>query len=253
MQNAAFAATGCNAVYVALRVHVRHLAPLMQALAQAGGGGNVTVPYKQVAAAVVDHATDVVAATGACNTFFLADDKLHGDNTDVAGFAAVTSQLLGSPAGLRALVLGAGGAARAALFSLLRQEAANICVLARTTASVEAMLHRLDPERRRTSAIAHAAALRGESFDLVINATALGLGAGDPLPLDLGTLARAGAALDLTYTPAGDTNWTRHAQSLGIRSANGLAMLVEQGAAAFERWTGGDAPRSVMRVALGIR
>jgi shikimate dehydrogenase len=249
IQNAAFTAAGCNAVYLALRCVTAELGPLMRLLAAAGGGGNITVPHKQHAARIVERASPVVHATGACNTFVLSDGELYGDNTDVAGFAAVARQLTGEADASRALVLGAGGAARAAVFSLLQQDAARITVVARTTAAVRALIDHLDPAGERVAGAA-AADLPGQRFDLVVNATPLGLAERDPLPIDLATLAHAGAAFDMTYTHAGPTAWTRHASALGIPAAHGHDMLVEQGAASFELWTGRPAPRDVMRAAL---
>jgi len=250
IQNAAFTAAGCNAVYVALRCDAVHLASVMRTLAAAGGGGNITVPHKQAAARALDQASPLVDATGACNTFFLANERLYGDNTDVAGFTAVARRLLPSLAGRRALVLGAGGAARAAVLSLLQHEAAQIVVASRTATTTRALIDQLDRHRQRISAAAGTASVQGERFDLVVNATPLGLADGDPLPIDLATLAHAGAVLDMAYSATGETAWIRHAQHLGIATAHGHDMLVEQGAAAFELWTGRAAPREIMRAAL---
>ena len=102
------------------------------------------------------------------------------------------------------------------------------------------------------SAAADAASLAGERYDLVVNATSLGLRAGDPLPLPLETSIGFGAALDLVYTPA-ETAWVRALRERGVRAADGLAMLLHQGAAAFERWWGIPAPIAAMRAVLPLR
>jgi shikimate dehydrogenase len=95
-----------------------------------------------------------------------------------------------------------------------------------------------------------AADLRQQEFDLVVNATAAGIADGDPLPLDLATLGRTGAALDLVYRADGTTPWTTHARQLGVAAADGREMLLGQGSAAFQRWFGIPAPVDVMRAAL---
>lgn len=247
IQNAAIAAAGLDGVYVVLRCGADDVAPALVAIARAGGGGNVTVPHKLRILPVLDRSTAAVRRTGACNTFWLEEGRICGDNTDVAGFRAAAGRLIGSCAGARVLLLGAGGAARAAAAALGEDGAAEIVVLGRS------------PERARRLAddfAAHGApvvavqalAAPAEPFDLVVNATPLGLGAGDPLPLDLATI-RAGAALDLVYHTGG-TRWTRHAAALGIAAADGALMLLAQGAAAFERWWGRPAPIDAMHAAL---
>src|SRR5690606_25709966 len=118
-QNAAFAAAGVDGVYIALRCEAEAVPGLMTGIARAGGAGNVTVPHKALAARLVDRATDAVRRTSACNTFWLEDGRIHGDNTDVAGVRSAMERLTGSVAGARVLLLGAGGAARAAVCALL--------------------------------------------------------------------------------------------------------------------------------------
>ena len=113
-QNAAFDAAGVDGVYVALRCEPEAVPRLIAGIAGAGGGGNVTVPHKEIAAASVQRRTESVERTGACNTYWSEAGVVWGDNTDVAGSALSIRALLGGPpAGARVLVLGAGGAARA--------------------------------------------------------------------------------------------------------------------------------------------
>jgi shikimate dehydrogenase len=247
VQNAAMAAAGVDAVYLALRCAAADVPGLMAGIARAGGGGNVTVPHKSVAAAAVEAPTAVVRRTGACNTFWHEDGRIHGDNTDVAGIAGAAAALVGELAGVRALLVGAGGAAAAALCALLDAGADHVSLLNRSEARAIELGRRLDPAGRRTSH-ADRSAIAGEAFDLVVNATSLGLHAGDALPLDLSTL-RAGAALDLVYRDGG-TDWTRHAHTLGVPARDGTEVLVLQGAAAFERWFRLPPPLAVMRGAL---
>jgi len=113
IQNAALEDLELDGVYVALRaVSPDEMAAFMRGLARAGGGGNVTLPHKEKAATVLDVPSQDVRRTGACNTFWSQDGKIHGDNTDVQGFARALEAFLGEPpGGYRALVLGAGGSA----------------------------------------------------------------------------------------------------------------------------------------------
>lgn len=248
-QNAAFAAARVDGVYVPLRCSDADLPGLLLGIARGGGAGNVTLPHKERAAAVVEVATDAVRHTGACNTFWLEGGRVHGDNTDVAGFLHAAAALAGDAAGARVLLLGAGGAARAALFALLGAGAREVVLLNRTPDRAAALAAALDPGGSRTRVVAGGRSVAGERFDLVVNGTSLGLHGADPLPLDLETLAGCGAALDLVYAP-GETRWIRGAREMGVAAADGTEMLLRQGAAAFERWWGRPAPLDAMRSAL---
>jgi len=248
-QNAAFRAAGVDGIYVALRCDAAALPGLMRGIARAGGGGNITVPHKLEAARIVERATAAVQRTGACNTFWEEEGRLCGDNTDVAGFRAALRAVLASPAGARVLVLGAGGAASAALAGLEEERAAGVTLLARSPSRAEELRRRFEAGRLEIRVARGPEDIHGERFDLVVNATPLGLRPDDPLPLDAADLAAAGAVLDLVYG-AGPTRWVEAARALGIPAADGMLMLVEQGAAAFERWWGVPAPVEAMREAL---
>jgi shikimate dehydrogenase len=245
-QNAAIAAAGLNAVYVALRCAAPSVEGLMRGIAEAGGAGNVTAPHKERAALVLDAPTAAVEATGACNTFWLEGGRLHGENTDVDAFAAATRELIGAPAGARVLVLGAGGAARAAVTALLRARADAIHVLARTPARARSLRDQLDVKGRRITVLERPDPLRREGYDLVVNATPLGLQAGDPSPLDLDQPGRVGAVLDLAYRSE-PTQWMEDARHRHIPADDGRAMLLHQGAAAFRCWFGVEPDLAVMR------
>ncbi|HEX9108308.1 MAG TPA: shikimate dehydrogenase [Longimicrobiales bacterium] len=249
MQNAAFASAGLDAIYVALRCSTDDVPGLLRALARAGGGGNVTVPHKGVAAAAVDDPTPAVIRTGACNTFWLEDGRIRGDNTDVAGFLATVRRLVPPLKGGRALLLGAGGAARAVVAALLDDGVAEIAVRNRSRVRAEALIASFNDGAEPLRLAPDDQTLRRERFDLVVNATSLGLHEGDESPLDLSGFSHVGAALDLVYLP-GETAWVRSARALGIPAADGLHMLVGQGAAAFERWFGQPAPVEAMRTAV---
>jgi len=249
IQNAAFRAAGADGVYVALRCTPEALPGLMRGIALAGGGGNVTVPHKEAACRVLDRASAAVTRTGACNTFWHEAGALCGDNTDVAGFRAAARELVPTTAGARVLLLGAGGAARAALAALEEEGGAAVTVLARTPARARELKDRPGASGLSIRVVADAADVNGEHFDLVVNATPLGLRPGDPLPLDLSTLGSAGAVLDMTYGTE-PTPWVAAARALGIPAVDGIPMLIAQGAAAFERWWGAPAPGEAMRAAL---
>jgi len=247
-QNAAFRAAGVDGVYLALRCSGADVPGLLRGIARAGGGGNVTVPHKAVAAESVELRTSAVERTGACNTFWLEDGKVCGDNTDVAGVRAAIRALIGDPAGARVLLVGAGGAARGAVAALLDDDVASIHLLNRTPARARDLVEAF-PEGSALGIVTGVAELRGERFDLVINATSVGLHPGDPLPFEFDTVGGVGAALDLVYAP-GETRWVREARAAGIPAADGIEMLLHQGAAAFERWWSRPAPLEVMRAAL---
>lgn len=248
VQNAAFREAGVDGVYVALRCNQEDLPHVMRGLSRAGGGGNVTLPHKERAAAVVDSPTPAVRRTGACNTFWGEDGHIHGDNTDVEGFRRALRRFLGRSAeGARVLLLGAGGAARAVLVGLLDEGVDEVLIQNRSVERARAVARRIGGERVRVADDPSVA--DGEAFDLVVNATRLGMETDDPPPLDLGRLQRVGAVLDLVYGPAG-TAFVRAAETVGIRAVDGGEMLVQQGAVSFERWWGREAPLESMREAL---
>jgi shikimate dehydrogenase len=251
-QNAAFRALGLDAVFVALRCGADELPGLLRGIARAGGGGNVTVPHKALAARTVERPSDAVARTGACNAYWLEDGAIHGDNTDVAGASAAIAALLGrAPAGARVLLLGAGGAASATLCALADARAERIVIANRTPERAHALAERFRTPGVRMDVVESVDALAGERFDLAVNSTSLGLAPGDPLPLDPGAArVTIGAALDLVYA-RGETAWVRAMRARGIPAVDGKEMLLQQGAAAFRRWWGMEPPLEVMRAALG--
>lgn len=248
MQSAAFAASRVNATYVALRCDSGDVPQLMRAIARAGGGGNITIPHKVTALAGLDVRSRAVDATGACNTFWLEGDAVHGDNTDVQGFAAAARALIGDLEGSESLVLGAGGAARAAVFALLEHGARSVTIANRDLDRARTLASHLDPNGERLRVISPDAQ-RGAAFDLVVNATPLGLTNDDIMPFVLPAFGRVGAVLDLAYRRGG-TALVHQAAALDIPARDGFDMLLAQGAAAFERWTGQTAPLEVMRSAL---
>ena len=243
MHNAALRALGLDAVYVALRVPAPGLGSALATVAAAGGAGNVTVPHKQAAERCMARKTELCARAGACNTFWTEQGALVGDNTDVVGILAALRQL-GVDGGGTWLVLGTGGAARA---------------VAVAAAQARADLHVLSRDAARARAFADWAGAGGSPVapargtldpDVVINATPAGLKQGDPLPFEPDRSARLRAALDLVYAPGG-TRWVRSLRAAGVRAQDGREVLVQQGAAAFQRFfPDRTPPLEVMRAAV---
>lgn len=249
LHGAAFRALGIPAAYHRVRAAAGEVGPLMRSVARAGGGGNVTLPAKGAAAAALDAAGAAVRATGACNCFWGEGGELAGDNTDVEGFRRAVAGLVpgGTEEGLagrRVLLLGAGGGARAVLRGCLEEGAASVDLLNRTVGRAEAAAREVAGGDGRVSVLEDRAGLASR-YDLVVNATSLGLAADDPLPLDLSEL-EAGAAFDLVYGEEG-TAWTRHARRLGVPARDGLEMLLRQAAASLRRWLGVEPPLEAMR------
>jgi shikimate dehydrogenase len=245
MYNAACRALGIDAVYVALRVPASAVATAFQTLAATGGAGNVTVPHKEAAERSVARKTDVCARAGACNTFWTEDGVLVGDNTDVAGVRGALAAL-GTNGGGRWLVIGTGGSARAV-------------AVAAADAGAALWVRSRHPERAREfTTWASQVGVRAQpahgpvEVDTAINATPLGLGDRDPLPIEPKDLRGVRTALDLVYTPGG-TRWVRTLRERvkDVAASDGRDVLVQQGAAAFSRFFPGiAAPVDVMRAAV---
>lgn len=249
IQNAAMRDEGLDGVYVALRVQSpEQMAAFMRGLALAGGGGNVTLPHKEKAATVLDVPSSNVRRTGACNTFWFQEGKIHGDNTDVEGFSRALEAFLGEPPEAhRVLVLGAGGSGRACLVALLDADVKEVHLLNRTRDRARAVARRIGGERVRV--LDDRSEAVGQSYDLVVNTTRLGLNEDDPLPLDLDVLARAGAVVDLVYG-RDSTAFVNHARDRGVRASDGSEMLLHQGAVSFENWWKRMPSLETMREAL---
>lgn len=245
MHNAAIRVLGLDAVYVALPTPATALATVLGTLAAVGGAGNVTLPYKEAAERCVTRKTDLCARVGACNTFWTEHGALVGDNTDVAGILAALRQL-GVDGGGSWLLIGTGGAARAAAVAA-SQVKAEVHVLSRDAARAGDFA-----EWARGRGVRAAPARGTLDLDIAINATPAGLKDTDPLPLDPESASRlrGKAALDLTYAPGG-TRWVRTLRAAGVRAEDGREVLVQQGAAAFQRFFPDQvAPLDVMRAAV---
>lgn len=236
IHNAAFTALGLDAVYVALRCEAGELPGLMRALAHAGGGGNVTVPYKELAAQVV---RGEAAAVSVVNTFWGVEGELHGADTDSRGILEALRGLE-APNGAWCII-GTGGSARAALRAA-RESGASVSVRSRSPERAGRFL-----ERARDAGVM---LTTPEASTLFINCTPLGLRELDPMPFPPDAVAPGAVALDLVYC-AGETAWVRALRGRGVRAMDGRQVLLGQGVAAFERWYPGlQAPVEIMRAAL---
>ena len=241
MHNAALAAVGLDDWrYLRLPLPPDLFAETARALPAAGFRGvNVTIPHKQAALAIADRASEAATAIGAANTLTFADGAIVADNTDAPGLLASLPE---SPAGRTVLILGAGGAGRAAAWAMKAAGAAEVEVWNR--------------DGERAAALAADLGVRAvtspERADIVINCTSVGLS--DPaatfkaLPVRADELGAGSLVIDMVYR-AGGTHLLEAARTRGAGVVDGLEILVNQGAASFERWTGLEAPREAMRAA----
>jgi shikimate dehydrogenase len=251
LHNAALAAAGVDAVYLAFDVGPERLADALAGLRAVGlMGANVTVPHKRAVLALADDRTGEADAVGAANTLYWDGNRLVADNTDTAGLRQVLEADVGLVGGAAAVVLGAGGAARAAAVTLGRL-GARVTVAARREAAageVAELAHRHGAaDAGACTPDAATGAVKGA--DVVVNATPLGLN-GEPLPQPFMALGPRQVAVDLVYGPT-PTPFCAAAAARGARALDGLGMLVGQAVASFERWTGRPAPVEAMRA--GIR
>lgn len=249
--NAALRAAGIPLTYQAVDVAPDALPQMLDALVEARAAGNVTLPHKEAVAARCDLRTDLAARVGAVNTFWCTlDGRLWGDNTDVAGVDVAVRELFGGtvPPGLRVALLGAGGSAAAVLAAAESWPDARVRLWSRTGSRAAAVAARFPGVAQAVDTLDDA--LRHAS--LVVNATPLGLGPLDALPVPPEALPAGVAVLDLVYRP-GETAWVRAARARGHRAADGLPMLIAQGAAAFTRWFGTAPDPAVMWEAVGGR
>jgi shikimate dehydrogenase len=250
MMTAAFRAAGLDAEYAARRVTPEELPGAMRELHRDGiAGANVTVPHKRAALSGAVAVTATARSIGAVNTLVRRDDGWEGDNTDGPGFGDWVAQLgLGGLLRREALVLGAGGSARAVTWALLQAGCPRVRVANRTRSRADELARDLrdaggDAERIAGEAPGGAAVPGG----LVVNCTPLGLRAGDPPPIGAAALEGAGAYLDLVYpSPPG----VLAARQAGVRAEDGAGLLVAQGALSFARWTGRVADVTAMRAAV---
>ncbi|NOS72610.1 MAG: shikimate dehydrogenase [Verrucomicrobia bacterium] len=270
MQNAGIAELGLNWRYIACEVRPEDLKSAI-----AGGksmrfiGINLTVPHKLLAVDMVDVLDDSARTWGAVNTIRFegrdgnnawlplrefgdtTPDKIRsvGFNTDADAITrSLREDLSLELRGLRVLLVGAGGAGRVAALKLAAEGVGELFLVNRTQSRAATVAAEI--RQRHLSVKVQTGYPRGE-IDLLINATSLGLSESDPLPLDEKqfSLRQARAVYDMVYRPA-ETNLLKQARAAGAKTANGLGMLLYQGAKALEIWSGKTPPVEIMRVAL---
>lgn len=255
MQEEAFRAAGVDFRYVTLEVAPERLPDAIRGMrAMNFAGANCTIPHK---IAVMDHLDVITTAAqkiGAVNTIVRQPDGRYlGENTDGKGFIRSLEEAGFSIPGCKAVVLGAGGAARAIAVELAEAGASDLIIVNRTRARGEELA---DAVNARTTARAECVPWLGDysvpsDAQLVINATSIALfpNVEEVVPIDFGTLKSGMLACDVIPNPP-ITPFLRHAKEAGAVTLDGLGMLVYQGAIAFKLWTGEEASTQVMRRAL---
>jgi shikimate dehydrogenase len=238
MHNAAFHVVGLDWTYELLDVAPEAIPGAVARLREQDvAGANVTIPYKQMVMQHLDTLESEALRARAVNTIVNQGGRLSGSNTDVSAIRSAIAEVGVEPRGAAAVILGAGGSARAAAVAL---EGAHLTFAVRRPDAADVpgrVLAWDDP------------ALAGEirSADVLLNATPLGRR--DEMPLRPNVLPRAGVVIDLVYVKGG-TPLVRKARSLGLRTADGWGILLAQGARSFELWTGRPAPVDAMRQTL---
>jgi 3-dehydroquinate dehydratase / shikimate dehydrogenase len=248
IHNAAFAEAGLNSVFVPLLVKdiegfiQRMVRPATREVDLNFGGFAVTMPHKLSIVGYLDEIDETVKAIGAVNTVVIRYGRLHGHNTDAEGFIRPLLSRLGSLSGARAAVFGAGGAARACIYALKREEI-SVTVFARDPSKASKIANEFGVDSAK---IGHED-LR--SYDVVVNATPVGMNdAADNIPFSLNGLERTKLVYDLVTT-AEPTALIKTARKAGVETITGIEMLVEQAARQFEIWTGKKAPVDTMKLA----
>lgn len=256
MHNSAFKAAKMNSVFVPLQVADlgeftrRMVRPETREIELNFKGFSVTNPHKQAIIKHLDVVDETAKKIGAVNTVKIEGEKFYGYNTDAPGFIAPLKEMFGDLAGVRTAVVGAGGAARACVYSLL-QEKAEVTLLARHPRKAEALAQEFEidvlqpPNDHRPLATA---------FDIIVNATPLGTrGEYENETVAIAEqLKDAKLVYDLVYNPA-ETRLLREAKLAGVPAMGGIEMLIGQGVKQFEIWTGADAPIEEMRSAVRKR
>ncbi|MGH7603559.1 MAG: shikimate dehydrogenase [Gemmatimonadaceae bacterium] len=241
-QNAALKAARLPVSYEATDVEPSNLESILESFKESGVAGNATIPHKVAVHNACDDLSEVAARVGAVNTFWIESGRLVGDNTDVGGFSAAAGALFGNDfRSARVVVLGAGGAAAAVLAAVSDWPGAAVTVLSRDFHRAHALAGRFPDVARAEKDMDRALS----AATLVVNATPIGQNDNDH-PIDLVQLSASAAIMDLVYRRGG-TSWVKSAREKGFRAADGLEMLIEQGALSFSRWFGIEPDRNAMR------
>jgi shikimate dehydrogenase len=247
MQNTAFQALKLNYMYLAFQVPPAALSEAINVVRGLGfRGANITIPHKTAVMPLLDNIDPHAKRIGAVNTIVNNQGKLTGYNTDGPGFLVALRHGGFEPKGEKAVVIGAGGAARAVVFAL-RDAGAIVAIVNRSHESTVNLAKETGSSSFELSDSGLKSAMPGAS--LVVNTTSVGMSPNaDSTPLPTHWLKRELVVFDTIYQPR-QTRLLREAEAVGCLALGGLEMLVEQGALGFELWTGEKAPREVMRQA----
>lgn len=254
MHNAAFKELGINATYVPFPVSPDHLEMVLKTLPQMGVCGvNITIPHKQTALTLMDTVSEEAKLICAINTIVFKSNKMHGYNTDSAGFRKSLEESGFNPKEKKALILGAGGAARAVAIALAQADVKELYIYNRSRERANILAQHIDHHFTYCSPhILEEHQTRSKEdlgkMDLVVNATSLGLDPSDPIPISPIFFKSGTLFYDLIYHT--QTNWLKVAKKSKMHTLNGLGMLVHQGALSFELWTGKKAPLELMQETL---
>jgi shikimate dehydrogenase len=253
---AALSACGLEGNYSLFPIHPEDK-PALQALLDRIRTGeimglNVTIPHKQNVIELMDELTPTAKVIGAVNTIYMRENKLIGDNTDAPGFLSDLKRVnkeTSTQVSKSAIVLGAGGSARAVVYALLNDDW-NVTIAARRLEQAQRLAESFTnyelQVKEYSSFIFHLS-----SFALLVNTTPLGMTPNietSPLPENI-TLSKNTFVYDLVYNPR-ETKLVRDARAQGLNASTGLGMLIEQAALAFEKWTGHNPPREVLYAAV---
>lgn len=262
MHRAAFEHAGLIGTYSAIRVPRSELPAAIHGLRRPGVlGANISLPHKEAVLALLDDLTPAASVIGAVNTVIHQGGHVTGENTDAPGLLADLCDLgVGGPRGAEAgvehgavVVLGAGGAARAAVYTALNLLGRDVYVVNRTPQRAQALASSWQVTDPARSVLASAATeVPWPNVTLVINASSAGLDAPEQTPLDsacLALLPRHALVYDMVYSPV-QTRLMADARAAGLSAANGLGMLAQQARLAFTAWTQRDVPVQVFRSAL---
>jgi len=266
MQNAALRMCEVNMRYARFHIRANELRSALRSLRELDFVGmNLTVPHKIAGLAQIDVADESASRCGAVNTIRLHDKKLVGSNTDAEGFSrAVRSEFSIDLRDLRVMILGAGGGTGHAIaWQCALENCERLVLVNRTQAKTNAIVERLRPffaEPRVLGPVARLEAVPWDEvavraqladIDLIVNATPVGMNPSDPAPIPARLLAPHHIVFDCVYRPS-KTALLRAADEAGARGANGLSMLLHQGALSFSIWFNGEAPIEAMRLAIAL-
>jgi len=250
IHTAALVACGLQGTYSLFPIHPDNKQGLHNLIAQVRAGEirglNVTIPHKQNVIEFMDELTPTAQSIGAVNTIYMRADQLIGDNTDAPGFLSDLRRVIGnreSGIGKSAIVLGAGGSARAVVYALVNDDW-HATLAARRIEQAQQLATSFTNYQLSITNIDD---LQPSTFDLLVNTTPLGMTPNtEASPLPEGTeLSKNTFVYDLVYNPR-ETKLVRDARAQGLNASTGLGMLIEQAALAFEKWTGHNPPREIL-------